>query len=209
MRLIYADVLMCVRAIPNERVSPSTRYSDRLMASKRLFFVRMPCAVIGQLLLWIGMYDIFDLTIDRNPASQIYIDFAFIFSGLGMLVATNTLVWCANIYPDESVFDNDVTPDHTLCQHIKFTLKVIVSMLSQNCLWLGMYDLLENYYSGGTLGYVDAYTYYMCVCVCLCVCACARVCIYILVIPSTGSFFFLFFFFPTSGSNNLLLSNVC
>ena len=71
-----------------------------------------------------------------------------------MLVGTNTLVWCANIYPDESVFDNDVTPDHTKCQHLAFTIKVVVSILSQNALWLGMYDLLENYYSGGSLGYV-------------------------------------------------------
>ena len=91
---------------------------------------------------------------NRNPDSQIYIDFAFIACGLGMLVGTNTLVWCANIYPDESVFDNDVTPDHSRWEHVKFTLKVVVSMMSQNCLWLGMYDLLENYYSGGSLGYI-------------------------------------------------------
>ena len=33
--------------------------------------------------------------------------------------------------------------------------QVVVSLVAQNCCWIGFYDLLENYNSGGTAAYVD------------------------------------------------------
>jgi hypothetical protein len=45
----------------------------------------------------------------KRKTCRYWIDIAFLVGGLLVLIYTNTLSWCANCFPDDSVFDNDVT----------------------------------------------------------------------------------------------------
>ena len=81
---------------------------DKWKKNKLFFFsFRVPMAIIGSLLIWTGAYDIFDLEFKRDSDTQIYLDGGMILGAIVGLLATNTVNWCSNMHPSDTLFDTD------------------------------------------------------------------------------------------------------
>ena len=59
----------------------------------------------------------------------------------------------ASVFPNDAFWDDDVYDESTGKEHLLFFARCAAALLGQNLIWLGMYDLLENYGSAGSIGY--------------------------------------------------------
>jgi hypothetical protein len=49
--------------------------------------------------------------------------------------------------------------DCSITRHVRFATKCLIAIFAQNAMWLGAYDLLENYKQGGSNGYWREFTW--------------------------------------------------
>ena len=124
-------------------------------AAAAVYALRVVVAVLASVLLWVGSYALLDLLIEPNQFDHGYdlaCDLALILCGFGGLAAQNTLPWVSGLYPSDEFWDTDPTPADSFTTHAWYSLKATVSIFLQSAVWLGLYDMLENYASGGSLG---------------------------------------------------------
>jgi succinate dehydrogenase hydrophobic anchor subunit len=110
--------------------------------STPILWGRTLVALAASMLLWTGAYTLLD---EHTLHNSMLRNIAYYIAGSAGLVATNTYYDMAFIYPpghNTNEFINHTSPAH---KHILITGRAAASIISQNLMWVGMYNLLEDY----------------------------------------------------------------
>eukprot|EP00053_Salpingoeca_punica_P003996 m.46477 g.46477 ORF g.46477 m.46477 type:complete len:399 (-) comp12544_c0_seq1:321-1517(-) len=106
--------------------------------------LRLGVAVGSMLALWIGVYNVIEAYVLDNTRLRNYI---FLGVGFVLLCATSTLYHFSFVLPageDEDVPSSRSPP----MVHLSMTLRASISIVAQNLVWVGAYDLLEEEAAG-------------------------------------------------------------
>eukprot|EP00051_Salpingoeca_urceolata_P005503 m.73812 g.73812 ORF g.73812 m.73812 type:complete len:379 (+) comp14387_c0_seq2:1441-2577(+) len=104
------------------------------------FFVQVTLALCASAVFWVGAYDM----VDYSEHQTFLRDVVLVLGGFVVLFGTRTLFHMSYIYPDN---DEDPCPtvESTLRVHAIGTVRAVASMVGQNMLWVGSYNMMETH----------------------------------------------------------------
>lgn len=116
--------------------------------TNKLHSLSLSTLLLSIVLIWVGLYDLLDLyTFTQSPLR----DGCYLVGGMMTLLFTRGFYAMAYVYPpdDESVIPTP-TPTSAWYFHLFTALRAMFSIVGQNMVWLGAWNLLE-YTSQSTL----------------------------------------------------------
>ena len=105
--------------------------------------LRVALSFIGQLGLWVGMYDLMDNTLENTVLKNS----CAVLIGLFLMIITGSICNMAFIWPDlsDDEFPPVPTPKRPFLVHLGESCRATLAILSQNLVWMGVYNLLETF----------------------------------------------------------------
>jgi hypothetical protein len=121
---------------------PGTFFPETCHWNKAMVIFRIVFGLIGSVFTWAALYNILDgYTLPASLAKDLV---AGLIGFIGLAI-TDTFYDMAFVYPPGTNSDDIITSKSSLKQHVKAASRALLSIIFQNFVWMGSFNVLEYY----------------------------------------------------------------